>query len=297
MSDDFVGFEEDDDVQKPIAKKPVAAETKPAFDPFADVAVDTSVESSAAAPTETPAPEPEKKFDAFAGEKTDEDAVDPNLKPGHAKDLWKCPHCGAGNKPGRDTCRSCGKQQDEEVVVPFLEKPGVKPGLLAAIVIIVALVLMNALSVDWSLRVPSAANCDASITQEQAGGADISLDNGTTFTVAGRIAFCGRIESAGSHKGNRYIKVIVDTHAADDSWFKNAKIDAKKDTVVYKTNPTPAPFAVVTLLPAEGGSIPACSKGAWVSVSAPYGSSDKLESDPSRSRFIVAIEDGTIAVE
>ena len=53
------------------------------------------------------------------------------LKP--RKDLWVCPHCGAKNKPDRDTCRACGKSPDEKVVKPIHQNPLVQAAVLAVV--------------------------------------------------------------------------------------------------------------------------------------------------------------------
>ena len=114
--DFFPGFQEDDKPAAP-APMPSAMKSDGAFNPF-DEPVNVSLVPSPSAPAPA-APKSQCKpssagqqgagFDPFAGNKDGEEADDPDLKPGSRKDLWICPHCGAGNRPNRDTCRSCGK--------------------------------------------------------------------------------------------------------------------------------------------------------------------------------------------
>lgn len=208
----FPGFEGDDEPAKPAKPeaKPAAAPAKPAFDPFAGAKVDTKAAAAppaaapakpgtnrvAKAPATAPAPPPPP---------ADADA---DIKPGARKDLWKCPHCGAGNKPDRDTCRTCGKSPDEPAVVPWFKNNVIRAAILAAIGLIVIVVVMLT-RVDVSLREPSLGNVDTAPRITGTGIASIELGNGMKLEGERMISICGRVAAVGSGPGGTQLVALA----------------------------------------------------------------------------------------
>src|SRR4051812_2013144 len=127
--DDMPGFIEDE--PKPAAKPAKPAPPAAAFNPFGDVQVKLDATAAPGAAAEPAAKGPAAKGPAKSpgtgrtprstGAAPAAPSVpisgdaDADVVPGQGKDLWTCPHCSARNKPGRDTCRSCGKTPDDEV--------------------------------------------------------------------------------------------------------------------------------------------------------------------------------------
>lgn len=225
----FPGFEGDDEPKKPEPAKPApaAAPAKPAFDPFAGVKVDTKAGGEApppaakpaaaakpatgrttkpatgrtakpAAPAAAPAPAPAS---AAAAE-------DADLKPGSRKDLWKCPHCGAGNKPDRDTCRACGKGRDEPVVIPWWKNNVIRAGILAVIGVVVILVVVITRP-DLSLKEPTPANADQQARIGGTGQGSVDLGNGLKLEGEKQIAVCGRVAAVGSGPGGTMLVALA----------------------------------------------------------------------------------------
>jgi hypothetical protein len=218
----FPGFEGDDEPAKPAKPeaKPAAAPAKPAFDPFAGAKVDTKAAAApppAAAPgkpgtnrvAKAPAPAaapppPPPPADA-----------DADLKPGSRKDLWKCPHCGAGNKPDRDTCRTCGKSPDEPVVIPWYKNNVIRAGILAVIgLVIIGIVMLT--RVDVSLREPTLANVDKAPRITGKGIASIDLGNGIKLEGERMISICGRVAAVGTGPGGTQLVALALGAAAAD---------------------------------------------------------------------------------
>lgn len=163
MSEDYEF--EDDDAPKAAPKKSGGGD----FDPFADEDTGPSTPVAAPPPQAAPAQAPASSgggFDAFAdgGDAADPDAEsagDADIKPGQGKDLWLCPHCGAKNKPNRDTCRNCGKSPDDEVIIPLFSRPEVKIGLVAVVALVLVVLFFVMTAKDFSLRAASAATVSA----------------------------------------------------------------------------------------------------------------------------------------
>ncbi len=214
----FPGFEGDDEAQKPAAPqpKPAVAPAKPAFDPFAEVKVDTKAPApppaQAPAGRATKASPPPPPPPAAAAAATDEDA---DIKPGSRKDLWKCPHCAAGNKPDRNTCRTCGKSPDEPVVIPWYRNNVIRAGILAVIgLIIIGIVLVT--RVDLSLHEPSLANVDKAPRIGGKGLALIELGSGLKLEGEQQISVCGRVAAIGSGPGGTILIALALGPAAAD---------------------------------------------------------------------------------
>ncbi len=206
----FPGFEGDDEPAKPAkpAPKPAAAApAKPAFDPFADAKTPappaapakpgTNRVAKAPAPAPAPVSAPPPPPDA-----------DADLKPGSRKDLWKCPHCGTGNKPDRTTCRSCGKSPDEPVVVPWFKNNVIRAAILAVIgLIIIGVVMLT--RVDVSLREPTLANVDKAPRITGTGIASIELTNGIKLEGERMISICGKVAAVGPGPGGTLLVALA----------------------------------------------------------------------------------------
>lgn len=211
----FPGFEGDDEPKKPapaakpVAPAPAATPAKPAFDPFAGVPVKVTAPAEAA-PAAKPATgrvgkAPPAPLPAPAAA---QDADDPDLKPGSRKDLWKCPHCGTGNKPDRTTCRSCGKSPDEPVVVPWFKNNVIRAGIFAIIGLVIILVVWLS-RVDLSLREPMLENVDAKPRIAGEGRGSIELGGGLTFEADKLISVCGRVAATGPGPGGTLLVALA----------------------------------------------------------------------------------------
>lgn len=272
----FPGFEGDDEPKKakPVAPAKAAAPAKPAFDPFAGVPVKVNapgevvpaapakpatgrVGTAPAAPTPTPAAQ---------------DADDSELKPGSRKDLWKCPHCGTGNKPDRTSCRSCGKSPDEAVVVPWFKNNVLRAGILAVICVVILLAVWLS-RVDASLHEPGPAGIDQQrprISGKAEGTIEVS--DGISFISTQRLSVSGRVVAVRQSLGMTWVALALGRNARDDNAFK-AQI----------AKPQGAGFAF------DGGCLLACvfdgkpelKPGAWLSL---VGSTGDLVKGPSRLR-------------
>jgi len=121
--------------------------------------------------------------------------ADADLKPGSRKDLWNCPHCGTGNRPGRDTCRVCGKSPDEPVIVPLHKKPAVVLGVVVAVLGVLVLLCLIVFHTDLTLKEPDAAVIDAKPRIAGSGAShSVAINlNQTAFTGAHRISVNGRV--------------------------------------------------------------------------------------------------------
>lgn len=184
------------------ATPPKPAKPTGAADPFAGEQVDASAAAAAATPpagkpaTQSSAGNPfdEEVVDTGPGSARPADAADEDVKPGSGKNLWVCPHCGAKNKPNRDTCRSCGKSPDEAVAKPVWQHPAVL-GVAGGAIALLLIVFVVFGGTDLSLKRAVAAQIDADI---RIGGEGISQEvAGQRFTAAGGIAACGRVLEVG----------------------------------------------------------------------------------------------------
>jgi hypothetical protein len=217
----FPGFEGDDEPAKPQPKPAPAA--APAFDPFAGAPVkapsanDPAPQPAAAAPAPTakrPAPPPAAPPPSDEGD----------VKPGSRKDLWKCPHCGAGNKPDRTTCRTCGKSPEDEVVVPWTRKPAVLAGIVGGvIVLIVAIVLLT--RADLSLHPAGAASVDAKPRLGGSASGSYELSSQLRLVTERRVSVSGRIVATKTSGDLVWIALALGKTARDDDAFKEAKAE------------------------------------------------------------------------
>ncbi len=172
-----VAFEFEDAPAEPAKKKsyappPAAPEPQPARGRAGE---------AAPAPARTRAAEPPPP----------EEDVDPDTKPGSRKDLWLCPHCGAGNRPGRPTCRTCGKSPEEAVVVPWFKQPVKLAAIGGGVLVLVLLVVLLRSGVDLSLKPAQAGNIDSAVRVGKHGSTH-GMDGGMSFQGSKRFAVCGR---------------------------------------------------------------------------------------------------------
>ncbi len=154
------------------------------------------------------------------------EADDPELKPGSRKDLWTCPHCGAGNKPDRTTCRSCGKSPTEPVERPWSRNPVVLGGIAASVVGAIAVVWL-ATRPDLSFRTPGPDAVDSA--PRTAGGAakgDQDLSGGRRFEARGRISVSGRVLASRPFPGGGISVALALGADAADPDFAGVKAEA-----------------------------------------------------------------------
>ncbi len=204
----FPGFEGDDEPAKPAKPVPKAAAVpaKPAFDPFAGAKVDTR--APVPPPPSAPGRPPAERIASAPAPTAPAIDADADLKPGSRKDLWKCPHCGTGNKPDRTACRTCGKSPAEPVVIPWYKNNLVRAAILAAVcLLIIGVVLLT--RVDLSLREPSLANVDKAPRIAGTGIASIELGNGIKLEGERLISICGKVAAVGPGPGRTLLVALA----------------------------------------------------------------------------------------
>jgi hypothetical protein len=225
----FPGFEGEDEKSKPQPAKPAPAapSAKPAFDPFAGVPVDTKAAPSAPVPAPAaarPAAAPARP----APPAPVADQGDADIKPGARKDLWICPHCGAGNKPDRTTCRSCGKSPADPVVVPLHKRPVVLVGVAGVVLAaIVALFVLG--GTDLSLREPGPDGVDARPRIAGSASGAYEVDAVTRFDAQRQISVSGRVVAMRDGRGLRWIALALAPAATADGFaeLKPAESDGR----------------------------------------------------------------------
>jgi len=235
MSDNaFPGFEDDEPakpVSKPAVKPPVSAAPTPRAKPATGKIVSASdappplsgasgpvsfefEDSEPAKPKKAYVPPPAEPLLAAAPGKGKAagaidrsppapstqaaEEADADLKPGSRKDLWNCPHCGTGNRPGRETCRSCGKSPDEPVIVPVHKKPAVVLGTLGGAIVLVVLVVLVLSHTDMTLKPADAAVIDSKPRVSGAAASHSVTISGSplAFTGTKRLSVDGRLIGA-----------------------------------------------------------------------------------------------------
>lgn len=292
MSDDFFpGFQEDEKPATP-QKKPTKPSGDAAFNPFDEPVNVLAVPSTTAPP---PAPKssakPRRKssagFDAFAGSQNQEEADDADLKPGSRKDLWICPHCGAGNRPNRDTCRSCGKSPDEAVAAPWFKQPIFLMGIGGAVIGLILLYLVVS-GPSFALGPASTAGIGEDVVTEQAAGDSIDFGD-NVFIQQGRFAAVGRLHSIKEVDGFKQLTLVFGDQARD----AGAKLIARGNKVGIQNglgNFVASPTAHITLLDPDGRFDAATEAGAIVSLTGQWGELDGVvRSSPGSASYVVLI--------
>ncbi len=263
---DFPGFVDDEPPQK--------AEKKPAnANPFAGQQVvlpgsfaPPVAPSSEAVPVAKPGPAtaaPAKPANAppvrpapSAIDKPD----DPDLKPGSRKDLWHCPHCGAGNVPERTTCRSCAKSPQEAVVIPWHRTLVGRLALVAGVAALIALVWLVTRT-DLSCVEPGPGTLDK--RPRQAGsGEGFTFAAGPFFRAKRGFALSGRVLASASQGGvgnALTVTMALKGLGSDDQAFNAAAAEPA----------TPGTIALHLVFP--GADRPKLERGTWLSLSGSEG--------------------------
>lgn len=281
----FPGFEGDDEPAKPAAPAKAAAPApaaKPAFDPFAGPPAASAPAAKPVAPGK-PAPARPAPVPAAAPAPAAE-PDDAELKPGSRKDLWKCPHCGAGNKPDRSTCRTCGKSPDEPVILPWYKNNVIRAAILAVVGAIILLAVWMS-RVDLSLHEAGPAGIDLQrprISGSAEGSIDVSGD--IKFVGTRMISVSGRVVATRQSLGMTWVALALGPNARDDEAFK--ALQAKPDGVGFAF---------------DGGCVLACifdnepklKPGAWLSL---IGTTGDLVKDASKMHevdgaFVVRVDE------
>lgn len=229
-----MSFEFDDaPAAKPAAKK--AAAPAAGFNPFDEpVAVPSANAGSAPAPAAPGTGRVEKpgtgrvekpgtgRVEKPAVPKTVKPGVDPadaEIAPGMAKDLWLCPHCGAKNKPSRETCRECKKSPADEVAKPWFLQPMIIGPVVGGLVLVVVLIMWLS-SVDLTLHPPGTV--DKAVRSASIAQTDLDLGETRKFTVKKTAAVSGRVIIATDYAIAPWMQAVViglGSSASDDATF------------------------------------------------------------------------------
>jgi hypothetical protein len=206
----------------PAAAAPASQAAKPGTGSFARQSAPVGATPAPAAPAADPV-----EYD------------DPDLKPGSRKDLWRCPHCGAGNKPDRLTCRTCNKSPSQPVEPPVWAKPPLWIGVGVSLLLVIVIWILT--RPDLSLRPAGPSSVDrapriGSVERYEKEAA------GKTFAARKRIAVCGRVIISRGLEGVPGVMQVVlalgdlaagaDLRADIPVTFNNDLVDAPEDTVV-----------------------------------------------------------------
>jgi len=227
-------FEDSEPVKAKKAYVPPAAEPLPASAPGKGKAAG-AIDRSPPAPSQQAA-----------------DEVDADLKPGSRKDLWNCPHCGTGNRPGRETCRVCGKSPDEPVIVPFHKKPAVVLGVVGAVVVLVVVVALFLFHTDMTLKQADAAVIDSKPRISGSGAShSVTISSSpTAFTGAHRISVNGRVIGVSPCQGisgGWNIVLLFGSAGADPDAATTSKVTFNGDQAEVSTQ---GHYTILHLLPA-----------------------------------------------
>lgn len=254
-------FEFDDAPAKP---EPAAPAPAAAFDPFADQKVSLPLGGSGSGVAEPP-PAAAPGAPSPSGEEID-------IRPGAAKDLWACPHCGARNKPARTTCRECGKSPSDEVVVPWHRKPMNQAKVAGGVVAFILLYLL-ATHVDTSLHPAGAADIDDHVRMGGGGKGERDID-GHKFDGKGTLSVSGRVLQAsplGSAGWVTTVVLLLGHGVIDEERFASFKVENREeDLVATGEGGSSPPYVVLDLIFPEGDK-PTLAKGGYLSVQGEYG--------------------------
>lgn len=230
----------------------------PTFNPFSDVGqVDTGMAAVGSGPETNPAMGGHLASEGVGpGTASQPVAADPmdgvadeDIKPGQGRDLWVCPHCSAKNKPGRDTCRSCGKSPDDKVVPPIVKQlPLIIGGGVLALIVLAFLIFGGT---DTSMRPAGPSGLDL----------DVRLDGG-------RIAASGRVLAKGpSDHGAIAVLLVFAPTAADDDSFSQLQPDISDTQInITRGGSLDTDIRYVLLHLVTDGELPALDRGDYLSV-------------------------------
>ena len=280
-----------DKVEKSEAKK-----AAPAFNPFADQAVAIPTAATPAVPASAAPANPKEKsgtsrIEKAAVAKSTMPAVDPadaDIRPGTAKDLWMCPHCGAKNKPGRETCRECRKDPSDPVEIPWFKKPLVIGPVVGGVILVVMLLTWLA-SADLGLH--AAGVPDNKVRYAGTTHQELELGESRKFSVKKSAAVSGRVIFTSDYAAAPWLTVVVlglGKEASDDATF--SKWTAEYDGEGFTVNAS----RFTTLFLMFDSNKPTLKAGNYLSV---VGSAGVAEQD---SRIVLGTEKAncwTIKVE
>ena len=137
------------------------------------------------------------------------DPGDQDITPGMAKDLWLCPHCGAKNKPARETCRECGKSPSDEVETPWFKKPPILGAVGGGAVLLIILISLMMRGPDLSLHPPGPGHLDSAPRIGKGSGAEQDLGESRRFFPKKSISVSGRIIHAQEQPTGTWLTVVV----------------------------------------------------------------------------------------
>jgi hypothetical protein len=255
-----INYELNESPEEPAPKKKAAAPAAN-FNPFDDVDV-AAPSPIAPAPKAEAAPGTGRVAKSATGRvekpatgRTEKPATDRTPKPpardfgdnfdvapGVAKDLWSCPHCGAKNKPQRETCRECSKHPDDPVEKAWYIKPKII-GPVAAGVIVLVYLIMILTRVDLSLR--PAGIVDNSVRMSSVKEEVLDLDESRKIFVRHHVSVSGRVIMAKSYPMAPWMLAValgLGPNANDDDAFSKwsaeisdtgVTVNAPRSTVVF----------------------------------------------------------------
>lgn len=240
-----LSFEFDDAPVQPKETKKAAAPAA-GFNPFDEpIAVPAANAATAAAPAAPAAPGTGRVEKPGTGRvekpgtgKINKPMVgaptDGDIAPGLAKDLWLCPHCGAKNKPTRETCRECKKSPQDEVEKPWFLQPKIIGPVVGGVVLVV-LLIMWLTSVDLTLH--PAGTVDKAVRSASVPKVDIDLGDTRKFTVKKTASVSGRVIAVTDYAVAPWLQAVVvalGSSASDDAVFSTWSAEFDGDGMVVK---------------------------------------------------------------
>ena len=287
----FPGFIEDQKLPKASQPPAVVHVSEGAFNPFDEPA---SVSVPVPDPSVDPAPSPakpadgEEGFNPFAGSEDQGEGDDGELKPGSRKDLWNCPHCGTGNRPNRDTCRSCGKSPAETVIQPWFKNP-LNLGVIGGAVVLLIIVVMMFSGPSFALGTAHLASIGDDLHSDESAGGSLSYGD-DLLLVRGRFAAVGRVVASASAGGATTVTIVFGERPRSPD-FKG--VDRGDDEVGFTNGlgtVTRLDFARVTLLDEVGYIAAEPRNGQVIALTGQWGDLAKgASSDPATRKYVVSV--------
>ncbi len=236
-----MSFEFDDAPAKPKETTKSAAPAA-GFNPFdesvAVPAANAANAASAATPAAPAAPGTGRVEKPAAGKTTNKPMVgaptDGDIAPGLAKDLWLCPHCGAKNKPTRETCRECKKSPQDDVEKPWFLQPKIIGPVVGGVVLVV-LLIMWLTSVDLTLH--PAGTVDKAVRSASVPQVDVDLGDTRKFTVKKTASVSGRVIAVTDYAVAPWLQAVVvglGSSASNDAAFSTWSAEFDGDGMVVK---------------------------------------------------------------
>jgi hypothetical protein len=161
------------------------------------------------------------------------DPGDQDITPGMAKDLWLCPHCGAKNKPARETCRECGKSPSDEVEIPWFKKPVMLGAVGGGVVLLIILISLMMGGADISLHPPGPGHLDSAPRIGKGAISEQDMGESRKFFAKKSISVSGRIIHTQEHPTGTWLTVVVlglGGKISDDGVFEATKAEWKDNT-------------------------------------------------------------------